>query len=41
VDYLLRLQDLNQYRNKTIIGHGIKPINKEIIQQKLQTDDVE
>ncbi len=40
-EYGNKLQYLNQYRNQTIIWHWIKPINKKIIQEKLQTNDVE
>ena len=40
-DYWNKLQYLNQYRNQTIIWHWIKPINKKIIEEKLQTNDVE
>ncbi len=34
VDFFLKIEDLNQYRNHTIIGHWIKPVSKEIIEQK-------
>ena len=40
-NYSMLLQDLSQYRNKTIIWHGIEPINKEVIEEKLKTDDIE
>ena len=40
-EYSLRLQNLNTYRNETIIWHWIRPINKEIIEKKLDTKDVE
>jgi len=35
------LKNLNQYRNKTIIWHWTNPISKQIIQGKLQVNDVE
>ena len=38
VDMFNKIEKLNQYRNTTLIWHGIKPVSKEIIEQKYNWD---